>query len=371
MQQLNQGKKIKKTLYILDKESKKFITQLAEIIESKNNFLLTTHIRPDPDGVSSELALFHLLKSIGKNVLLINDSAFPELLNFLLYEKNKVHDNIIKSDRKPTFPSTYSKYILNASEYNAKENICFDVAIILDTPNIDRLGKTHHIIPKETTLINIDHHISNENFADLNWVCPDACSTGEMVYYYLKETHQQITDKIATALYTSILTDTGRFVHSNTTPKSLRIASDLIEHGADPAYIAKQIYQTNTYEILKLQSMAIDKLKLEANGQIAITWLTKNMIKNSNLKENVDTQLLIDIPSSIQNVSVAILLKEMEESNDIKVSLRSKNNVDVNRIAQQFGGGGHLKASGCEIPGTIEEVHRKVVKEVEKELNFV
>lgn len=301
--------------------------------------------------------------------MIINDSKFPELLNFLLYEKNTDHNDFTESDTKLAFPfpSSYSKYILSASECNSKKLLRFEVAITLDTPNMDRLGKTVRIVPKETILINIDHHISNENFADLNWVCPDASSTGEMVYYYFKETHQQITDKIATALYTSILTDTGRFVHSNTTPKSLRIASDLIEHGADPAHIAKHIYQTNTYEILKLQSMAIDKLKLEANGQIAVTWLTKNMIRDSNLNDDIDTQLFIDIPSSIQNVSVALLLKEMEDSSDIKVSLRSKNNVDVNRIAQRFGGGGHLKASGCEIPGSIEEVHKKIVKEVKKE----
>lgn len=351
-------------------ENRKIIRQLADVIDANDNFLLTTHVRSDPDGLSSEIALFHLLTNLGKKALIINDSKFPELLRFLLSYK----DNNIAFSKEPDKElrslSTPSRYILKPSEYSQQNNINFEAVITLDTPNIKRLGGTSDIIPKNATLINIDHHISNERFGDINWVQPDASSTGEMIYDYFKETRQEITREIAKALYTSIITDTGRFVHANTTPKCLLAASDLIEHGANPSEIAKYLFQTNTYGVLKLQSMAINSLKLEAEGQIGVIWLTKDMLKNSGSNDEIDTQVFIDIPSSIETVLVGILLKELEESNDIKISLRSKNNIDVNRIAKRFGGGGHLMASGCEIAGSIEEVHAKIVEEVKKDLNY-
>ncbi len=341
-----------------DAENQKIINTIADIIHRNDNILITTHIRSDPDGISSELALFYLLISMKKNVTIINDSPFPDSLNFLI-GKNKLAVNDIT-------PEFITNSIFDASKYQPKSAPAFEVVISLDTPNFARLGKTYEMVPKDTTVINIDHHISNEYFGDINWVRPHACSTGEMIYDFFKETGQEITPAIATSLYTSIITDTGRFVHANTTPKCLRIASDLIELGANPSEIAKHLYQTVSFSELKLQAMTINSIKLEAEGKISVLWLTKNMINEAGAAKDIDTQIFTDTPLSIENVEVGVMLKEFNNNNEIKVSLRSKNDIDVNEIAKTFGGGGHIKASGCEIKGSIEDVHKTIVDEILK-----
>ncbi|MGR3179315.1 MAG: DHH family phosphoesterase [Candidatus Anammoxibacter sp.] len=337
-------------------ENKETIGRIADIIKANDNFLLTTHVRSDPDGISAELSLFRMLTHMGKKAIIVNDAEFPELLHYLL------------SDEKSTIPTVLSKHIFNITEYDRTKNSDFKVVISLDTPTLSRLGKTQDIIPKDAVLINIDHHISNERFGAINWVCPDASSSGEMMFDYFKETGHEITPEIAKALYTSLITDTGCFVHANTSPKCLRMAAELIECGANSSEIATLLYHTNSYGTLKLQALAIDSLKLEAEGKIAAIRLTNDMIKKTNTNGEVDTQSFSDIPLSIKNVTVGIFLKELEDSNDIKVSLRSKGSVDVNKVAGQFGGGGHIRASGCEIAGTIDEVQTKIVEEVKKEL---
>ncbi|MGR3318172.1 MAG: DHH family phosphoesterase [Candidatus Anammoxibacter sp.] len=338
-------------------ENKEIIGQIADIIKAHDNFLLTTHVRSDPDGISAELSLFHMLTHMGKKAIIVNDSKFPELLLYLLSnEESEPH-------------TTLSQHIFNITEYDQTQNSNFDVVISLDTPNLSRLGKTLDIIPENAVVINIDHHISNERFGTINWVCPDSSSSGEMIYDYFKETGHEITPEIAKALYTSILTDTGCFIHANTSPKCLRIAAELIERGANPSKIASLLYHTNSYGTLKLRSLAIDSLKLEAEGKIAVIQLTNDMIKKAKTNGEVDTQVFSDIPSSIKDVQVGIFLKELENSNDIKVSLRSKEDIDVNKVAGQFGGGGHIRASGCEITGSIDEVQIKIVEAVKKELS--
>lgn len=349
---------------------KKIINQINDIIKAKDSFLLTTHVRSDPDGTSSEIALYNMLTNMGKRALIVNDSEYPDLLTFLLNCVNKTTCVSGTQDNNLHRNFEMPNYIYSVSEYRKSKNnnTNFDAIIILDSPNLNRLGKTLDIFPKNAITINIDHHISNEMFADVNWVSSEASSTGEMVYDYFMETHQEINAAIATALYTSILTDTNRFVNVNTSPKCMRIASELFKLGANPSEIGKHIYQTNTYETLKLQSLAISTLKLEADGKIAVLRLTKDMMRESNVVKEVDTQMFTDIPTSIESVSVGILLKELEDETDIKVSLRSKDSVDVNKVAQRFGGGGHIRASGCEIAGSIDEVHAKIVNEVKKEL---
>ncbi len=341
------------------------LKEIADIIRSKDNLLLTTHIRSDPDGISGEIALYCMLKELGKNVIIVNDSSFPESLGFLV--KNLKPNNEAGGGENS---SIAPDFLLTMEGYNEskEKHFDFDVVISLDSPNRERLGRVADIIPKDAVLINIDHHISNEMFGEVNHVLPKASSTGEMVYELLKELKGTITPDMAVALYTSLTTDTGRFAHGNTTAKCMRIASDLIELGANPAEVSKHIYQTNTYGMLKLQSMAIETLRLEAEGQIAAVWLTNEMFKKAGVKDEIDTQIFTDIPLSIEETSVAVLLKEMEDSNEVKISLRSKCDVDVNAVARTFGGGGHLRASGCEMAAGIEEAYKIIVDEIKKYL---
>jgi phosphoesterase RecJ-like protein len=166
----------------------------------------------------------------------------------------------------------------------------------------------------------------------------------------------------------AIVTDTGRFVHSNTTPEALRAAAFLIEHGAKHLEISKHIYNANSFQQIRLQSLALDTLKLHMKKQVATLWLTNKMLEKTNVSA-LDTHEFADIPISIDNVSVGVLLREMAKHNRVKVSLRSRNGYDVNAVAKRFGGGGHKYAAGCEVNGDIDVVHQLIL-DVLKDMLF-
>ncbi|MEK7241278.1 MAG: DHHA1 domain-containing protein, partial [Planctomycetota bacterium] len=235
------------------------------------------------------------------------------------------------------------------------------------TPVKDRLGKVARLFSDPTPIINIDHHLCGGNFGTVNWVDTGKCATGEMVYDLLRSTGWKITPRIAEALYVAIVTDTNRFTNPNTTSETLRAAAHLIDCGADPTEIGNHLYKANTYGQLQLAARATETMKFFGGKRIATIWLTREMMKEAHTP-SIDTQDFPDIPASVEGVSVGVLLRELGEPNKVKVSLRSRDGVDVNRVAQKFGGGGHKGAAGCELQGTIEEVQGVVVKEIEKAL---
>ncbi len=319
------------------------INDICHIIKQCHRFLITTHVRADGDGIGSEVALYHALKGMGKQVDIANDSPIPQIYKFIIPSAG-MHIY-------PDFP---------------KEKA--DVVIALDCPTLDRLGKTQEIIPPGATIVNIDHHISNVNFGTINWVTEDMCATGEIVLSLLTEMKVEITPEMATALYVAIVTDTGRFTHSNTTPKALKAAAFLIERGARHDDISKYVYNTNPFNLLQLHGQVINSIKLHAGNQIATVWLTKEMLEKTRVNP-IDTQEFADIPVSIDGVAVGVLLREMTKPNWVKVSMRSRNGLNVNVIAEKFGGGGHKYASGCEIQcNGIEEAQNLILGELEKAL---
>ena len=319
------------------------VNDVSHIIKRHNRFLITTHVRADGDGIGSEVALYHALKGMGKQAVIANDSPIPQIYKFII---------------PPTGMHIYPDF--------PKEGA--DVVIALDCPTLDRLGKTQEIIPKGATIVNIDHHISNVNFGAVNWVTEDMCATGEIILSLLTEMKVEITPEMATALYVAIVTDTGRFTHSNTTPKALKAAAFLIERGAQHGDISKYVYNTNPFNLLQLHGQVINSIKLHAGNQIATVWLTKEMLEKTKVNP-IDTQEFADIPVSIDGVAVGVLLREMTKPNWVKVSMRSRNGLNVNVIAEKFGGGGHKYASGCEIPcNGIEEAQNLILGELEKAL---
>lgn len=313
------------------------INNIIKAIEACNRILISAHVRLDGDAIGSEIALYHALKNLGKETTIANDSLIPRVYTFL--PETALFDTPIES--------------LNGD---------YELIIALDTPSPNRLGKICSILSTGVPVINIDHHVSNANFGNINLICPNASSTGEIILCLLKETAQKITPAIATALYVAIITDTGRFTHSNTTTESLRAAAYLIEHGANPAEIAKYLYKANTYGQMLLHALATKTMRLDAEGKIAIIHLTREMMETTQTPA-IDTQEFSEIPASVEGVVVGILLREMKAPNMIKVSLRSRDSIDVNKIAQKFGGGGHEHAAGCEIPGSITDVEKTIVEE--------
>jgi len=319
------------------------IGSIHDVIKSHSRFLITAHVRADGDALGSEVALYHALRGMGKSAYIVNDSPVPQIYKF-----------IVPADGLYIYPE------------RPKDSP--EVVFTLDCPTLDRLGKTRELIPPGATIINIDHHISNEYFGKINVVSEEVCATGEIILHLLKEGHADITPDIATAIYVAIVTDTGRFTHSNTTPEALRMAAFLIERGARHADISKYVYNTNPYTWLKLNALALNTVSLHSSNKIATIWLTRKMLAETGVNP-IDTQEFADIPISIDGVIVGVLLREMTEPNWVKVSLRCREGFDVNNIAKKFAGGGHKYAAGCEIQGSITVVQKLILGELEKALS--
>lgn len=309
--------------------------QVSDLVRSQGSFLVLTHYRPDGDAIGSQLALTLLLKDLGKNVEAWNDDDVPAKFRFL------PHSDLIR--RPPAEPKD------------------FDVVIAIDTSTWQRVGTAAQRIGKRKHFVNIDHHVSNEKFADINWIAPEAPASGQMAYQLIKRGGFKITREIATCLFVAISTDTGSFMFANTTAESLRVAAELVETGVNVGEVCRHVYESYPYARLQLLQMALADLKLTDRNRIAYCWVTNEMYEESSAKRE-DTEGLIDYARSIEGVLVAVLFEELSEPGKVRISLRSKHpKVDVNSIARHFGGGGHREAAGARITGTPREIEPKVL----------
>lgn len=312
--------------------------QIADILRREKTFLVLTHYRPDGDAIGSQLALVLLLRGLGKTVEAWNDDEVPAKFKFL------PHADLIT--RPPATPKS------------------FDVVIAIDASTWQRVGTAADKIAGKKHFINIDHHVSNEKFAGLNWIVPEAPASGQIAYDLIKRGGFQLTPEIAQCLFAAISTDTGSFMFANTTADCLRVAADLVETGINVGELTRQVYESYPYARLRMLQMALADLKLADHKHTAYFWVTKDMFASSGAKRE-DTEGLIDFARAIDGVVVAILFEEMEEPGKIRISLRSKHpKIDVNSIARHFGGGGHREAAGARINGTPQEVEAKVLTTV-------
>ncbi|HUK82108.1 MAG TPA: bifunctional oligoribonuclease/PAP phosphatase NrnA [Verrucomicrobiae bacterium] len=312
--------------------------QIAELLRTQNSFLVLTHYRPDGDAVGSQIALALLLKDLGKQVDAWNDDEVPAKFRFL------PGSAIVQ--RPPAEPKD------------------FDVVIAIDVSAWQRVGGAAEKIRARKHFINIDHHVSNERFADINWIVPDSPASGQITYDLIKRGGFTLTRDIATCLFAAISTDTGSFTYPNTTAKCLRVAAELVETGLNVGDISRHIYESYPYARLQLLQMALADLQLAHDNRVAYYWVTNEMYEESGAKRE-DTEGLIDYARSIDGVYVAILFEELPELNKVRISLRSKHpNVDVNSIARRFGGGGHHEAAGARITGESHEIEAKVLATV-------
>jgi len=320
---------------------------VIEAIKKNKRFLITAHVNLEGDSIGSQLAMKELLSCMGKDAFILDSDPIPD----------------------------HYKFLPNAADISndiEKKRATFEVAIVLDCPTLKRTGKVSKIIKeKAKTVINIDHHISNEKFGDINWVDPRASSAGEMVYKLYKETGTGLTKETALSLYIAILTDTGSFNYDNTSSVTHEIAGELLGYGLDPALVSESVYERRSVEDIRLLALVLDTLKLNSAGTIAHLEVTKDMLKKTGADIS-KSEGLINYARSIDKVKVAVLFKEdLKEKDRINISFRSKGNgdiIDVNKVASSFGGGGHTKASGCIVMGTLEEAKRKVLAKVEEAL---
>ncbi|NLM13729.1 MAG: bifunctional oligoribonuclease/PAP phosphatase NrnA [Epulopiscium sp.] len=313
-----------------------------DIIQSlkKHTYIaLSAHISPDGDAIGACTALAMALVKMNKHPVILMDE-YPEKYNFL-------------PGREYIF-STYP------------DNVPLELFVALDCGDLQRLGKYVDYFEKALLTINIDHHISNPNYGDYNYVDSKASSTCEIIYKIIKNSEIDIDDEIAASLYTGIAFDTGGFKHSSTTFLTHQIISDLMKYKIDFTGIMDKLFYSRTFESAKLLGLALNKMELHYNKQLCICDLSKQEMEEVGASVN-DMEGIIASMKNIEGVLVAILIYE-KNSNEIKVSFRSSGDKDVCRIAQIFQGGGHKKAAGCTLYTDLKNAKIKVLDIVQKEL---
>lgn len=314
--------------------------EVIDFINQNDNFIVTSHVGPDGDNVGSTLAMYYFLKDIGKKVYYVLDDVFPRNISFLVEGIE-----VLKSSD------------ININSYNV---------ITLDCGDRRRICIEESLILGANKLINIDHHVSNDSFGDLNIVDGSCSSTCELVYALLKDYEKDVIDEqIATALYTGLITDTGNFMYSSTKGTSFLMAKDLLERGAKKETIIQNVFQSNSFEYYKLLGEALNSLECYEE-KISMITVTKDSMERHNISfSNCDG--IASYTRDIENIEVGVFIKQ-KNTDEYKISLRSKTYVDVSEICKNLGGGGHKRASGCTLIGNLDEVKQTVLNEIKKYL---
>jgi phosphoesterase RecJ-like protein len=306
------------------------LSQVVQLIEQKQSFMITSHIRPDGDGLGSGLALYWMLKSLGKDAqVVLRDRVPPAYLvlpgSDLVLVKDDVTDH-------------------------------YDGAFIIECSDVERPG-----LPGlgNQFVVNIDHHSTTEPFGDINWIDSTAAAVGEMIYNLCKALGVEVTKEIAECIYTALLTDTGSFHFSNTTERTLKIASELVRRGVKPARISQALYYSYPYSRIKLLGLVLSSIERDESGKVAWVTMDRAMMCEAEAAEE-DADGIVNHALSVGQVEAVAFFKELSPGT-YRISLRSKGKTNVARIAETFGGGGHRNAAGCRIDGEFCDVKLRVI----------
>lgn len=313
------------------------IQQINEVIRANSSFLITTHEGPDGDAIGSTLALASFLRKNGKDVTVHYQDPVPDLYSFL-----------------PGADSVLS-YIPNRD---------FDVAFVLDIGERKRAGKEFCDFLRVKTTVNLDHHLSCENFADYNLIDQSAAATGILVYRVANAFGYQFDPETALCIYVATITDTGSFRYSNSNREAFTVAGEMIEVGVNAWDVAEKLYENQPQRRLELLAKALPTLEVFKDGQAASVTVTLDMYALCGAGAEL-TDGFVNYPRSIQGVEVAIFFRQLEV-NKFKIGFRSKGKVNVAAFSAALGGGGHHNAAGCTVNGTLNEVKATVYKIVEE-----
>lgn len=306
------------------------LSQVVELIEKKSSFAITTHIKPDGDGVGSSLGLCWLLRSLGKEA-----------------------EVIVHGDVPPAYRSLPgAQEIRDVRSVNGK----YDAIFVIECSDIDRPGIEG--LDKQFT-VNIDHHATSEHFGTINWIDSTASAVGEMIYNLCKAIGGKITKEIAECVYMALVTDTGSFHFPNTSDRTLKVASELIKAGAKPAKIGEAVYYNYPWSRIELMRHVLGTVKRDETGRIAILRQTMEMREHADAIDG-DNNGFVNIPLAAKEILAVVYMREVAP-NKFRASLRSKGEINVAKVAEQFGGGGHKNASGLGIDGDWDEKEREIV----------
>lgn len=326
------------------KQRRNDMDSIIKRLNNGQNFIITSHVNPDGDNIGSSIAMTRFLRAMGKNAIHVLEDSVPENLSFLLEDYEII-------GKASDIPQDFL-----AGEYDL---------IVLDSAQKNRVALPSGIADKAQKVLNIDHHISNTGFGDINYVCSDIGSSSEVVCNIIRAINEsRIDSAIATALYTGISTDTGNFMFPSVTPNTFYTAAFLTQKGADRNKIANEVYRNISQSFRLLTKMALDTFQVR--NSVGIMVMSLKMLEESGV-DYKDTDLLANVAVDTRGVEVGILVKE-RENKTYKISLRSKARVNVCEIAQQFDGGGHFHAAGCTIFGTAEEVIERLQLAAENQI---
>ncbi len=310
---------------------KSTLEQIAIKLKEADTILLYPHVIMDGDTLGSSIALCIALRKIGKKAFILIEDEIPSYLLFLGKDYCTFDQNIIGTA---------------------------DISISIDCSDIDRfvMRKAKFLTGKFS--ICLDHHRTNNSFAEMNYIDEYAGATGEIVYDLIKIMGIEIDIEMAEAIYTAITTDTGNFQYTNTTKTTHLITADLFDIGIDLEKISVEVYQNIRHEKLKINNEVINTIEMLYNGKADIAYVTQEMLKKTGALME-ETEGIIETLRNISGVEISAFMKE-SKPNEIKVGLRAKTYGDVSAIAQSFGGGGHKKAAGCTLYTTLEEAKRQI-----------
>ncbi len=319
----------------------KIIDRILDGIRQSRTICVVGHIRPDGDCIGSQLGLTLALRGQGKRVTCWNEDGIPDKLAFL------DPDRLVQRPRR-------GKH--------------FDCVIATDCASFERLGKVGNCITQRKLLINIDHHASNTRYGDINWVSAREPSSGEIIFKLLKVAKWPITPAVADCLFTAVSTDTGSFQYPSTRPSTFHVGAELVTRGANLEKICDEVYQSYSLARVGLLKHVYNHFHLAQENQIAYFWLKQADYTRTGAQKD-DSEGLIDHIRAIAPVVVACLFEELAPG-VTRISLRSKSDkVNVNEIAAQFGGGGHVAAAGARVSGRPLATQRRVLGAVKKALD--
>jgi len=315
--------------------------EVIEVIRRNKSFLVCAHVNPDPDALSSQLAMVKCLQGLGKKVWAVSAAPIPKRFHFL--------------------PG-----IRMIKPYKKGARIPYDVAIVLDCGDFDRIGNIQELLSAERMLINIDHHITNELFGTLNILLPRASSTAEVLFDLFERMKFPITEEMAVLLYVGIMTDTGSFRYDNSTAHAHDVVARLMKFPIPVSLLYQILYETIPLNDIKYFTRLVGTFDFLFRGKVVCLELTKKIIKK--FSEEFDLRdKIFRYFRAIKGVEVILILTE-DSATKTRVNLRSMRKVDVGRLAYRFSGGGHSRASGCILEGNVQVAKKKILAEIKKVL---
>jgi len=306
------------------------VDEICDAILSRRRFLLTSHARPDGDSIGSQLAMAYALDALGREVRIVNADPAP--------------------DHYREFPG------LDRIEIGPHSDADADALIVMECSDLSRTGVTgldRHFI------INIDHHAGNKMYGAVNWFDESAAACSEMVFDVIRALGVPLTREIATHIYLAILTDTGSFHHSNITPRTFDICRQAVEAGVNPAAMARRVFDSNSFGKLKLIGALLDSMELIDDGRLAVLQMDDSMLQLCGCTHN-DTEGVINLPLTAREIQAVVFFK-IGANGEVRVSMRSKYDVDVRMVASGYGGGGHKNAAGFTVNGRLDDVRPEIV----------